>query len=121
MQVRLEYAADEEFGQRRAVEVVEQLAQRLDEVGAEQLRGADAVQDEGPALGQLEGLAQQLPEVVDPHALVAERLGERVVLLLGLLGPHHVVEQQLAHVPRGQPGQLKPGPVHDDLAQLAYL
>ena len=55
---------------------------------------------------------------MDPHALVAKRLGERVVLLLGLLGPQHIVEQQLADVPRGQPGQFQAGPVHDDLAEL---
>jgi len=121
VQVGLEHAADQELGQRRAVEVVEQLAQRRDEVRPEHLRRAQPVEHEGPAFGQLEGLAQELPEVVDPHALLAERLGERVVLLLGLGGPEHVVEQQLADVPRGQPGQLQARPVHDDLAELARL
>jgi len=31
------------------------------------------------------------------------------------------VEEQLADVPRGQPGQLEPGPVHDHLAERADL
>ena len=62
VQVRLEHPAYQELGQCRAVEVVEELAQRLDEVGAEHFRGADAVQDEGPAFGTLEGLAQELPK-----------------------------------------------------------
>src|SRR6185312_12166025 len=45
----------------------------------------------------------------------------RVVLLPGPSGPQHVVEQQLADVPRGQPGQLEPGPVHDHLAERPDL
>jgi hypothetical protein len=67
------------------------------------------------------GLAQEPPEVVNLHALVPKHLGEGVVLLLGPLGPEHVVEEQLADVPRSQPGQLEAGPVHDDLAKLADL
>src|SRR5205814_1950585 len=63
VQVGLEHPADQEPGQGRAVEVVEELAQRRDEVGPEQLRRAQPVQDERPALGQPEGLAQELPEV----------------------------------------------------------
>jgi hypothetical protein len=53
--------------------------------------------------------------------LVAEGLGEHVVFFLGLLGPQHVVEQQLADVLRGEPGQLDAGPVHDGLPQLAHF
>ena len=62
--------------------------------------------------------ASSCAEVVHPDAAVAQRLGEHVVLFPGLLGPHHVVEQQLADVLRGEPGQLQPGPVDDRLAQL---
>ena len=58
---------------------------------------------------------------MDLHALAAERLGEGVVLLLGPAGPEHVVEEQLADVTRGEPGELEPGPVHDDLPELTYL
>jgi hypothetical protein len=51
----------------------------------------------------------------------AEHRGEGVVLLLGPAGPEHVVEEQLADVPRGQPGELEPRPVHDHLAERADL
>jgi hypothetical protein len=53
---------------------------------------------------------------MDLDALVPEGLGEGVVLLLGLLSPHHIVEQQLADVLGGEPGQFQPGPVDDGLA-----
>ena len=121
MQVRLEHAADQELGQGRAVEVVEEPPHRAGQVGAEHLRDADPVQHEGPALRHLERLGQQLPEVVHLHAPAAERLGERVVLLPGPARPQNVVEEQLADVPGGEPGQLETGPVDDDLPETAYL
>ncbi len=55
------------------------------------------------------------------HTAVPQRLHETVVLLLGSLRPHHVVEEQPADVLRGQPGQFKTGPMHDDLAEPAYF
>ena len=121
VQVGLEHAADQELGQRRPVEVVEQPPHRPGQLRAEHLGNAEPVQDEGPAVRHLQRLGQQLPEVVHPHAPVAQRLGERVVFLLGPPGPEHVVEEQLADVARGQPGQLEPGPVHDDLLELTHL
>jgi hypothetical protein len=66
-------------------------------------------------------LGQQLPEVVHLHAPAAQRLGEGVVLLPGPARPQHVVEEQLADVPGGEPGQLETRPVHDDLPELADL
>jgi hypothetical protein len=48
MQVGLEHPAHQELGQRRAVQAVEQPAQRLDQVGPEHLRRADAIENEGP-------------------------------------------------------------------------
>ena len=59
--------------------------------------------------------------MVDLDALVAEGAGEGVVLLLGLGGPHHVVEEQGADGVGGQPGELEPRSVDDGLAQLADL
>ena len=97
------------------------LPQRLHEPRAEELRRADAVQDEGPARGLRQRLRQELPEVVHLDAMIPQRLGERVVLFLRFLGPHHVVEQHLADVLRGQPGQLESGTMHDGLAELANL
>ena len=121
VQVRLEHAADQELGQRRAVEVVEEPPHRPGQVRAEQLGHAQPVKHEGPAVRHLQRLRQQLPVIVHPNAPGAQHPGEGVVLLLGPPGPEHVVEQQLADVPRGQPGQLEPGPVHDDLPELTYL
>ena len=101
VQVRLEYAADQELGQRRAVEVVEEAAHRPGQVRAEHLGHAQPVQHEGPAVRHVERLRQQLPVVVHPNAPGAEHPGKGVVLLLGPPGPEHVVEQQLADVARG--------------------
>ena len=87
MQVGFEDPAHQGLGQSGTVQVIEQPPQRADQVRAEHLRGADAVQDERPALWQFQRLAEQLPEVMHTHALLAERLGERVVLLLCLPRP----------------------------------
>src|SRR5258705_5504823 len=62
-----------------------------------------------------------MPVVIDPNAQGLEHAGEGVLLFHGPPDPQHVVEQQLADVPRGQPGQLEPGPVHDHLAERADL
>jgi hypothetical protein len=59
--------------------------------------------------------------MVHPDALLAQRLGERVMFFLRLLRPHHVVEQQRADVLRGEPGQLQAEPVNDDLTELSHL
>ena len=120
-QVGLEHPADQVLGEPRPVKVVEQLAERADQRRAEELGGAHPVEHERPALGQLQRLGEQLPEVVHAHALVAKGLGEHVVLFLGLLRPQDVVEEQAADVLRGEPGQLKARPVHDGLPQLAHL
>jgi len=53
------------------------------------------------------------------HPLVPERLGEGVVLFPCLLGPHDVVEEQLADVVRSEPGELEPRSVDDGSAKLA--
>src|SRR5207237_8225976 len=76
-------------------------------------------QDPGPRLRDVEHLGEQLGEVVHLHPAVAQRLGEGVVLLPRPLAPQDVVEQQPRDVRRGQPAQLKAGPVQDHLAQLA--
>ena len=64
---------------------------------------------------------EQLLEVDDLGAAVAQQVGERVVLLAGPLDPQHVVEQQVVVVGRGQPLELQVRPVDHDLAQLADL
>ena len=121
VQVGLEDAADEELGQRLAVEVLEEPPDRVDQGRAEDLGRADPVEHELPSFGQLERLGQELAVVVHLDALVPQGLGKGVVLLLGLGCPHHVVEEQLADVVGGQPGQLEPRSVDDGLAELADL
>ena len=63
----------------------------------------------------VERLREQIPEQVDLDPLVAQFLGEGIVLLAGPLCPHHVVEEQLIDIVGGQPGQLEPWPVNDHL------
>ena len=121
VQVGLEDPTDEVLRQRLPVEILEEAADRIDEGRAEDLGGADPVEDELASGRQFEGLGQQLAVVVDPHPLVPQGLGEGIVLLLGLGRPHHVVEEQLADVVGGQPGQLEPGSVEDGLVELADL
>jgi hypothetical protein len=117
-QVGLEHPADQVLSQPRTIEVAEQLAERADERRAQELGGAQPVQHERAALGQLQRLGQQLLEVVHLHALVAKDLGEHVVLFLGLARPQHVVEQKAADVLRGEPGQFQARPVNDGLSQV---
>jgi hypothetical protein len=121
VQVGLEHAADQVLGQGGRVQALGQLPDRRDQGRAEELGREDPVQEELPADRDVERLGQQLREVVHRDAALAQRLGEDVMLLLGPPGPHHVVEQQLADVLRGQPGQLQARPVHDDLAELSHL
>ena len=58
---------------------------------------------------------------MDLDTLVPQGLGKGVVLLPGLLGPHHVIEEQFADVVGGQSGELQSGSVDDGPAELAYL
>ena len=66
-------------------------------------------------------LGQQPVQVQHLDAAVAQRLGERVVLLLRAVDPGDAVEEQLVVVARGQPPQLGPGPVQQHGAQPADL
>ena len=59
--------------------------------------------------------------MVNAHATLTEGFGEGVVLLLGLLGPHHIVEKQLADVLGREPGKLQARAVDDGLAELPNL
>jgi hypothetical protein len=112
-------AADQQFGQRARLDLLGQRAQRPGQRGTDQFGGAHAVQDEFARLREREGLGQQHVEVVDLDAAVAQHLGEYVVLLAGLGGPQHVVEEQFVAVRGCQSAQFQAGAVHDGLAQLS--
>jgi hypothetical protein len=91
--------------------------QRSGQRRCDELRGADAIQDESPRRRELNGLGEQGIEIVDRDAAIAELLGEGVVFLAGLRGPQHVVEQQLVAVAGSQPAQFQSGPVDKGLSQ----
>ena len=103
------------------VQRAEGLAQRVGRERAVQPRVEDVLEHVVPGVGDLHGLREQLGVVMHDDAVVAQRLGERVVLGLRLGHPQHVVEEQLGGVLRGEPLQLQAGPVQDDLVQAADL
>ena len=120
-QLALGDAGDEVLGERVAVEAVEGVAQGVDGHGAVHPLVEDPVQDVPAAVGLLEGASEQVGEQVHGDALVAQHLGEAVVLLLGAVHPQHVVEEQPVLVAGGQAEQLRAGAVQDHLAQASDL
>ena len=87
MHVALQNPSDQAPGEFFAVEILEEPAKGTDERRTEDLRRAEAVEHEAPALLGLQHFCEQLGVVVHTHALLAKRLGERVVLFLCLLRP----------------------------------
>ncbi len=88
----------QELGQGPAVEIVEEPTDGSDQRRAERFGCAHPVEYEVPSLGQLERFGQQLTVVVNENPLVTQRLGEAIVLDLGLRRPHDVIEEQRADV-----------------------
>ena len=101
-EVGLQDTADEELGEGFPVE--SESARIESDQRRTMSRRAKPVKHEGATVGDLEGFGEQLSEKQDPHALVAQRPGEGVVFLLGLLVTQHVVEQQLGDVRRASAG-----------------
>ncbi len=97
--------------------LVEVTAQRVAEVQARHRTGDRAV----AGVGALQGLGEQVHEVEHLDVAGAQRLGERVVLVLRAADPGDAVEEELVVVARGEPLQLRPGPVQHDRAQPADL
>ena len=120
-QLALGDPGDEVLGERVAVERVEGVAQRVDRHRPVDPLVEDPVQDVAAGLGHLERAPQQVGEQVHGDALLAQHLGEAVVLLLGAVHPQHVVEQQPVLVARGQAQHLGAGAVQDHLAQAPDL
>ena len=77
------------------------------------------VQDVVARLRDLQGLGEQIAEVVDHDAPRAQRVGERVVLLLRPAHPEHVVEEQVGGVVGGQPLEFQARAVQYHLPQAA--
>ena len=72
-------------------------------------------------LGILEGLDEQLDEVEHLDAVVAQRLGEGVVLVLGAADPRDAVEQQRVVVAWRESSQLGAGTVQHHRPEPADL
>ena len=120
-QVGLDHAADEQVGEGRCVGVREEGAQLTRQGRAEPIVGADVLDRElAPAWGR-ERLGEQLREQVHPGAVLAQYLGKAVVLIAGPLGPHHIVEEKIGRVRRGQPLEFGAWPVDDHLTQRSDL
>ena len=69
----------------------------------------------------LEGLGEQVGEVEHLDVAAAQLGRERVVLVLRARHPRDAVEEQLVVVARGEPLQLRPGPVQHHRPQPADL
>ena len=69
------------------------------------------------ASGDVEHLGEQLVQVEHLDAVVAQRRGELVVLLLRAVEPRHAVEQEVVVVAGRESPQLGPGAVQDDRPQ----
>jgi hypothetical protein len=69
----------------------------------------------------MQGLGQQVGQVEHLDVARPQRLGERVVLLLGAVDPGDPVEEELVVVARGEAFQLVAGPVQHDRPQPADL
>ncbi len=92
-------------------------AQRVPEVQARHRAGDGVV----TSLLALQGLREQVGQVEDLDVAVAQRLGERVVLVLGAAHPRHAVEEQLVVVARGESLKLGPGAVQHHRPQPSDL
>lgn len=116
-----EHAADQQLGQLVGCALVEQLLQGSVEFGPE-LGFGDQLGRQLVARTVLgECLGEQVLIEVDRHPEVAQYLLELLVLLLRLLGPHHVVEQQSLDVVGCETQQLDPRLVQDDLGQRTHF
>ncbi len=119
MQIGLEDPSDEISRQGDAVGALEEPAEGIDQLRTHHLGSAHPVQDERLALGDPEGLGQELGVVVDTNTLLPQCLGKGVMFFAGLLRPHHVVEEQALDVVRSEPRELVTRPMQHRLAKLS--
>ena len=67
----------------------------------------DPIEEPAPGDVVLDGLGEQVADVEHLDTAVAQRVGERVVLLAGPLDPQHVVEEQVGQLRRGEAAELE--------------
>jgi len=75
----------------------------------------------GKRFGILDGLRQEVVQIQDLDAALTHLQHEVVVVLLGLVDPDHVVEQQLAAVAGREPLVREAGPADHHGPELADL
>ena len=88
---------------------------------AAMVRGDPAVEHEAARLGILEGLRQHLVQIQDLDPALLHLQQEVVMVLLGLVHPDHVVEQQIVAVAGREALMGKTGPADHHRPQLADL
>ena len=107
--------------ERARVEALEVGAGLLDQPQADLVGDDLPVEQPLPGLGILERLGEQVVHLDDLDAAVAHLGHEVEMVALGVLHPHHVVEQERVAVRRRQPLVRPSGRADQDLAQLADL
>ena len=104
VELRDEQPADEHVGKTRrsrgrtASRCSSFTSERPDGVGRD--RAVDDVM--ARVVGDVERLGEQVLQVEDLDAAVAQHVGERVVLAAGAVDPHHVVEEEVVPVGGGE-------------------
>ena len=112
---------DQDAGERLGVESL-QVGAHLGPEFVAQRRAGQHRGDRLRARGLIfEGILQQFGHVQDFDALVAEHLGQDVVLLLGPADPRQGVEQQPVGTTRSDPSQFQAGTVHEHRPEPADL
>ena len=110
-------AADQVVGQLAGTQRLQERPGVVDQADAHLV--GDDLPIEQPRLrsGYLHRLGEQVVQLDHLDAPLAEPADEVSVVPLGVLHPHHVVEQQVLGIGRGQPTVRQPGRADQNLAQ----
>ena len=109
-------AADKTLGQLAGWHLVQPASQLLQPNAAHRIGRDLPVEQPGTRFGIRDCLRQQLVHIDDIDAAVTHLLDEGVVLLLSLLDPDHIIEEQIVAVVRGEPHVCQARPAHHDFA-----
>ncbi len=112
-------AADQRLRQLPGRQALEVRAHVGHDVEADLVRVDLVVEDPLARRGQRHGLRQHLVHLHDIHAALAHLVDEVEVVALGVVDPHHVVEQQVVLVAGRQPRVREAGRADQHLAQHA--
>ncbi len=113
--------ADHEAGQLAVVELLQERARLVDEAEPDLVRDDLAVEQPRLRLGETERLGQQVVQLEHFDAPLLHPDDELGVVALRVLHPHHIVEQQIVPIRRGEAIVSEPGGAHEHRAQPAHL